>query len=97
MTRKKIDRRLAPLLPRYIARLRDDVRDLRRAAAAGDFDAARFTGHRMAGSGGGFGLPEVSDIGRAIEAAARASETGAIVRWAEALESFLAALEVEFD
>ncbi len=58
------------LAPEYLERKRKDVDAYRQALAARDFDAVRMMGHKMKGTGTGYGFPVLTKIGDAIEQAA---------------------------
>lgn len=62
----------APLLDAYKDDLRALARDLAAARAAGDAAAAKTLCHRVAGTGGSYGYPSLTDAGRAAEAALQA-------------------------
>lgn len=62
---------LAPLRAKFIERCRDDLEVLRGGPDAG---AAPHTVHRLAGAGGVFGYPEISDLARRLDDQAHAGE-----------------------
>jgi HPt (histidine-containing phosphotransfer) domain-containing protein len=74
---------LEHILPRYLARRREEIASFRVGLDAGDYRAVRLIGHGLKGSGGSYGLSALTDIGARIEAAAVAAD-------AAALESLLA-------
>lgn len=65
------DSTVRELLPRYLARRRADVERAREWLAGGDFEALRLLGHRLYGSGAAYGIEQISDLGCALEDAAR--------------------------
>jgi HPt (histidine-containing phosphotransfer) domain-containing protein len=71
---------LEPLVPRYLARRREEIARLRASLEARDFGALRIVGHSLKGSGGGFGFWGLSDIGARIEKAAMAADAAALER-----------------
>jgi HPt (histidine-containing phosphotransfer) domain-containing protein len=79
----RCSRDLEPLVPRYLARRREEVGSLRARLDAGDYEALRLIGHGLKGSGSSYGCSGLSDIGARIEKAA-------VARDAPALESLLA-------
>jgi len=87
-----IDPQIADLLPDYLKRRSQDVGALRIALAAGDRDTLRTLGHRMKGSGTGYGLPRVSELGAELERAARHDDLAGADRTIQALAALLAAL-----
>lgn len=87
---------LAPIVPRYLELRAQDVRDMRRALADGDMEPVRYIGHKMAGSGGGYGFDRLSALGQLIEAAAEAGDAGACAELADELESYLDRVEIDY-
>jgi HPt (histidine-containing phosphotransfer) domain-containing protein len=59
-----------------------------------EYEALCVYGHRLKGSGGAYGIPHLTEIGAAIETAARAQDSGELARWVTGLESYLRQLEV---
>lgn len=59
------------LLPGYLARRHEELPQLEAALDAGDFETLRTTGHNLHGSGGAYGLPRISELGKQLERAAR--------------------------
>jgi HPt (histidine-containing phosphotransfer) domain-containing protein len=58
---------------------------MRLALEQSDFAAIRDLGHKLSGTGAGYGFPRISEIGAALEAAARSSDTSAIRMQLDAL------------
>lgn len=82
------------LMSRYLSHRQEDIRNLREAVAAEDFEAVRLSGHNMHGSGSAYGLDWISELGKALETAALehdAAETGRLIN---ALESYVRALHI---
>ena len=82
-------RRLAERTPAYLENCRHNVVLMRAALDLADFGAVSLLGHNLRGSGGGFGLQVISDIGAGLERAADQADTGASRRWVEELSSYL--------
>lgn len=87
---------LASLIPRYLGRCGEYVAEMRRALDTGEMEAIRFVGHRLAGSGGGYGFAHLSELGCRIEAAAMEGDTAECRACAEELETFLGRVEVVY-
>ena len=90
-----VDAQIAALVPRFLANRAADVGKIRAALAAGDFDAIRVAGHGMKGAGGGYGFPEISRLGAAIEEGARQRDAAAIDALVASLEAYLARIEIK--
>jgi len=61
---------------------------------AGDWDAVRSAGHKMKGTGKGYGFARITDIGRAIEQAGAAEDAQGAREAVAALASYLARVRV---
>jgi HPt (histidine-containing phosphotransfer) domain-containing protein len=61
---------LRPMMPGFLERKEKDLQELRRLLKAQDFVGIRYIGHKLKGTGGGFGLQVISEIGGELEAAA---------------------------
>jgi HPt (histidine-containing phosphotransfer) domain-containing protein len=91
-----IDADLEELVPGFLENRRKDAATLARAARTGDVKTVRLLGHRMKGDGGGYGFPEISEIGEALEQAAGRQDWKVIVQQTEALTAFLAQVDVVY-
>jgi HPt (histidine-containing phosphotransfer) domain-containing protein len=58
-------------LPRYLRRRRTDLETLRESLFRREFDQIRRLGHDMKGTGSSYGCPDISEIGKALELAAK--------------------------
>jgi len=77
------------MVPRYLSNRASDLIALRGALEAGDFAAMRPIGHKMKGTGASFGLREVTDIGAALEGAAKRADHEAARAAIDRLDGFL--------
>jgi HPt (histidine-containing phosphotransfer) domain-containing protein len=59
-----------------------------------DFNYLRIYGHRLKGSGSGYGLPRVTEIGSVIEQAARREDAAQLEQRIAGLEAYLNSLEI---
>jgi len=84
------DPAVAALLPRYLERRHDDLGLLREALRSSTFDDVAVVGHRMRGSGTAYGIPLITELGTALEKAARGHDIDAVRVQTDQLESFLA-------
>lgn len=91
--RSQPDPEIARLVPEFLENRRADVQKLREHIEAGEFDAIRTAGHRMKGTGRGYGFPRISEIGRALESAGTDSDTGRARAATDALEAYLERLK----
>jgi HPt (histidine-containing phosphotransfer) domain-containing protein len=84
-----IDEDIRDLIPEYLENRRRDVAEILSALDRGDFETTRSLGHKMKGSGGGYGFDEITDIGRACEEASRRAEPEEIRKQAVRLQRYL--------
>lgn len=92
-----VDADLEDLIPGFLENRARDVRELSSALSRSDFESIRITGHSMKGSGGGYGFDALTDLGAAIEAAAKAADATAIAKLIEELSEYLQRVEVTYD
>jgi HPt (histidine-containing phosphotransfer) domain-containing protein len=62
---------LEDLIPEYLENKREEADIIRQALNAEDYETIGVLGHNMKGSGGGYGFDMITDIGSAIESAAK--------------------------
>ena len=95
--RVSVDRDLEDLIPGFLKRRHEDVRKLAEAIDGADLEAVRITGHSMKGTGGGYGFDGLSEIGAAIEVAAKAGDLEAARAGLERLRDYLDRVDVSFE
>jgi signal transduction histidine kinase/CheY-like chemotaxis protein/HPt (histidine-containing phosphotransfer) domain-containing protein len=86
---------LQPVVNGYLEKRRDDVETLRGALQRGDFPLIRTLGHRMAGSGGGYGFDRITEIGSALEESAHANDATQIRAGIDELDRYLDNIRME--
>jgi len=84
---------LRPVIGKYLENRRADVAKLRSALDSGDYAMVRLLGHQMAGTGGGYGFPAISDIGAALEECALASDAARMQAGIAELDRYLLSVE----
>jgi hypothetical protein len=92
----KIDPDLEDIIPGYLENRRKDLAAMPLLLKQGDFDALRVMGHKMRGSGGGYGMDFLTAFGARLEAAAQNKEQPAIKELAGELGDFLDSLEIVY-
>jgi CheY-like chemotaxis protein/HPt (histidine-containing phosphotransfer) domain-containing protein len=80
---------MAALRAGYLDRRQAEVLVLSRALQEGDFAAILKAGHNLKGTGMAYGFAEISDIGRALEAAAKGADAGAIKILLDQIDSYV--------
>jgi len=86
----------AGIVPGFIRNRHVDVAASRTELQAGDFDSIRVRGHNMAGCGGALGFPTITEIGRALELAARSMDSAGIEACVRRLADYLDKIEVVY-
>jgi len=89
-----IDEDIIDLIPRYIENRWKDIRTIEVSLENGDHETVKLLAHSMKGSGGGYGLDQVSAIGLGIEEAAKAMDPDEIRSWLDKLADFLERVKV---
>jgi HPt (histidine-containing phosphotransfer) domain-containing protein len=89
-----VDPQIAAIVPRFLANRMADVDKIRAALADADFEAIRVAAHGMKGAGGGYGFPEISRLGAAMEDGARKFDAVAITELVACLEAYLGRIDV---
>lgn len=92
-----IDKDLEDIVPGYLESRRAELPLLKAAAAASDLETLRKVGHKLAGSGGGYGFDRLSEVGKALETAAAAGDAPGCSGQLAALEEYLLNLEVSYE
>ena len=91
-----VDEELKALIPGYLERKKQDIQIIADALEIADFDALRVKGHTLKGSGGGYGFHELTEIGAAIEEAAKIADATAIRMQLDRLTEYLGNLKIEY-
>jgi signal transduction histidine kinase/CheY-like chemotaxis protein len=82
------------LVPKYLENVRRGIHEILAAGDSKDYDTARRLGHQFKGSGVGYGFPEISRSGAAVELAAKSSDPDEIRSQILALASYLDRVEI---
>jgi HPt (histidine-containing phosphotransfer) domain-containing protein len=92
----KIDEDLRDLVPGYLQNRRDELKTIAGLLEKGDFAGLKAIGHKLRGSGGGYGLDFLTELGARLEASAIAADKPALTAQAAELKDFLENLEIEY-
>jgi len=82
------------LVPNYLASVRREMGEILAGVDSNDCQVARRLGHQFKGSGEGYGFPEITRTGAAVESAAIAANEDEIRRQILALAAFLDRVEI---
>jgi CheY-like chemotaxis protein len=80
---------LEHIAPGYLEKRRGELSVLRELLSAPDWNQLRVLGHNMKGTGSGYGFPEITGVGAAIEQAAKQSNPEAVSMQIQELEAYL--------
>jgi PAS domain S-box-containing protein len=88
-----LDDRLRAIVPGYLEGKRRDILAVLAALNNGDYEQIRTLGHKMRGSGAGYGFPEITAIGERLELAAESRDENNIRKHIDELSQYLDVLE----
>ncbi len=91
-----IDSDLMEIVPGFLDNRREDISTMGGAVEKGDFETIRVLGHDMKGSGGGYGFDGITDIGRALEQAAKDHNQTKIRKLVQELVNYVERVEVVY-
>lgn len=91
-----VDEELSDLIPGYLENRRKDVAQIISCLEQEDFETIRSLGHKMKGSGGGYGFDAITEIGRTLEDAAKQSQEEVIREQTALLQDYLLKVKVVF-
>ena len=97
LTVVRIDPDLADLIPGFLENRRKDITKILTALEQGDNETIRTLGHSMKGCGSGYGFNAITDLGRALEQAAKEGDTTAIKQQVAELSSYLDHLDIYYE
>ncbi|MBF0143703.1 MAG: Hpt domain-containing protein [Magnetococcales bacterium] len=92
-----IDKDLEDIAPGYLENRRKDLELLPQALEKADYATLRVLGHRMKGSGAGYGFNLITEIGRAIEEGAKSEDAAAIRNAIDNLGNYLERVELVYE
>lgn len=95
--RVSVDPDLSDIMDRYLEIRREELALIRQAHAEGNLEQVRFLAHRLKGTGGSYGLDELTRLGRDIESAARQEQLREADALIGELEDYLSRLEVVYE
>ena len=93
----RVDPDLADLIPGFLENRRRDMGRIWEALARNDYETIRILGHSMKGSGGGYGFDAITEIGDALERAAKNADCKEMRKQIDELTLYLHRVEVIYD
>lgn len=92
----RVEQGMEDVVPAYLEKRRKDVETYRKALAGEDFDTLRMLGHKMKGTGAGYGFPVLTEIGGAIEQAALRKDAGGVAASVDRLAWYAQTVKLEY-
>lgn len=93
----KVDSDLEDIIPGFLQNRQSDIEAILEALDKDDYESIRILGHNMKGAGGGYGFEVITDIGSAIEQAAKNNDADEIKRSLDELSTYLEQIEIVFE
>lgn len=91
-----VDADMEDIVPGYLEKRRAEVAKYQAALAAGDFEAIRMLGHKMKGTGGGYGFPVLTEIGGILEEQALAHNADGLRGKIEEFARYVNSVKLKF-
>jgi HPt (histidine-containing phosphotransfer) domain-containing protein len=91
-----VDPDLSDLVPGFLTRKREDLHRILDATAKGDYAVITHLAHRIKGEGGSYGFDRMTELGRAMQEAARQQDSAAVERLSRELLDWLDHIEVVY-
>ena len=91
-----IDPDLEELIPGFLENRVRDISNLKNAVGSRDFETLRSVGHSLKGVGGGYGFARITELGAALETAAKSGDLAAISQHIEELADYLQKVEIKY-
>jgi len=88
---------IADAVPLFLEITRSDLESMRQAITQQDYEKIRFVGHDLKGSGSGYGFPEITAIGKALEQGAKAGDLDEMQKQISVLANYLDSVEVVYE
>ncbi|MBX3021587.1 MAG: Hpt domain-containing protein [Bdellovibrionales bacterium] len=89
---RDVPEELMHLIPGFIDRREAEITELNALLRDSDFQGIQHVGHRLKGTGLGYGFPAVSEIGRYLEESAKNQAADQIRSWIDQLGQLAAHL-----
>jgi histidine phosphotransfer protein HptB len=91
-----VDPDLSDLVPGFLSRKREDLQRILEALGKGDYAIVTHLAHRIKGEGGSYGFDRMTEMGRAMEDAARKQDSATVERLSRDLLNWLDHIEVVY-
>jgi len=85
------------LVPLYIEKRKDDLNKMKELFKDKNYEELRSMGHKIKGSGGGYGFQGLTMIGARIEMSAKEAQLEALQRAIELFQTYLEKVEINYE
>ncbi|MEA3306828.1 MAG: Hpt domain-containing protein [Elusimicrobiota bacterium] len=93
----KIDEDLADIIPGYMENRTKELKMISVLIGKKDFDSLRIIGHKLKGSGSGYGIDFFTDLGAKMEEAALKKDADLIEVLRKEYTDFMASVEIIYE
>ena len=83
------------VVPSYLEKRRAEVEVYRTALAASDFDTIKKLAHKMKGTGTGYGIPKLTELGAGMEKSALAGDGASLATQLDEFALYVNAIQLE--
>jgi signal transduction histidine kinase/DNA-binding NarL/FixJ family response regulator len=95
--RVSVEAGMEDIVPVYLDKRRSEIPKYRQALAEGDFETIRILGHKLKGTGAGYGFEMLTTIGGLMEQAALSRDAVRVRSQVDALAQYVASVELEIN
>jgi hypothetical protein len=92
----RVEAGMEDVVPGYLAKRQKEIQQYRQALESQDFDTIRMLGHKMKGTGAGYGFAELTSLGSALEQAALQRDSSSIRTKVDELATYVDSVELEY-
>lgn len=93
----RVDPDIEDLVPGFLRHRRTDVNSIREALDNDNYETIMSLAHKIKGQGGSYGFDTISEIGEAIEVAAKSEDTEGVRQKVAEFASYLEQVEVIYE
>lgn len=92
-----VDEDIKEIMPEFIENMNKNSKSILESLSKEDYNTIETLGHRMKGSGSGYGLDYITDLGSSLERAAKNKNNTIIQREAGKLVAYLERVEIVYE
>ena len=92
-----VDKDFIDIVPEYLQRKKKELFKLKNLVLDENFDEIKKIGHKMIGSGSGYGFDFITEKGRELETSAINRDKEKIIKIIEQLEDYLSNLDITYE